>query len=61
MLFSKFHEHTSSLHNYAGSKQFIQNHENANIRNIGQGEEAMHRKYKGLKRGGGQVCNRSSD
>jgi hypothetical protein len=32
----------------------IQNHENANVRNIGQGE-AQHRKYKRLKLGGGHV------
>jgi hypothetical protein len=37
---------------YAGSKHVIQNHENANVRNIGQGE-AIHRKYKRLKFGGG--------
>jgi hypothetical protein len=28
----------SSRQNYAGSKQVIQNHENANVRSIGQGE-----------------------
>jgi hypothetical protein len=33
--------------------EVIQNHENANIRNIGQGE-AQHRKYKGLKLGSSQ-------
>jgi hypothetical protein len=38
----------------------IQNHENANVRNIGQGE-AWHRKYKRLKLGGGQAYDRSSD
>jgi hypothetical protein len=32
----------------------IQNHENANVRNIGQGE-VTHRKYNRLKRGGGQA------
>jgi hypothetical protein len=32
----------------------IQNHENANIRYIGQGEP-QHRKYKRLKLGGGHV------
>jgi hypothetical protein len=32
----------------------IQNHENANIRNIAQGE-ARHRKHKRLKLGGGQA------
>jgi hypothetical protein len=40
--------------------EVIQNHENANVRNIGQGE-ARHRKYKGLKLGGGQAYDRSSD
>jgi hypothetical protein len=32
--------------------EVIQNHETANVRNIGQGE-ARHRKYKRLKLGGG--------
>jgi hypothetical protein len=40
--------------------EVIQNHENANVRNIGQGEP-RHRKYKGLKLGGGQAYDRSSD
>jgi hypothetical protein len=40
--------------------EVIQNHENVNVRNIGQGE-AQHRKYKRLKVGGGQTYNRSSD
>jgi hypothetical protein len=35
----------------------IQNHENANVCNIGQGE-ARHRKYKRLKLGGGQAYYR---
>jgi hypothetical protein len=34
--------------------QVIQNHENVNVRNIGQGD-ARHRKYKRLKLGGGQA------
>jgi hypothetical protein len=38
----------------------IQNHDNENVRNIGQGE-ARHRKYKRLKLGGGQAYNHSSD
>jgi hypothetical protein len=38
----------------------IQNHENVNVRNIGQGE-ARHRKYKRLKLGGGQAYDRSND
>jgi hypothetical protein len=40
--------------------EVIQNHENANFRNIGQGE-ARHRKYKRLKLGGGEAYDRSSD
>jgi hypothetical protein len=40
--------------------EFIQNHHNPNVRNIGQGE-AQHRKYKRLKLGGGQAYDRSSD
>jgi hypothetical protein len=40
--------------------EVIQNHENANIRNIGQ-EEPRQRKYKRLKFGGGQAYDRSSD
>jgi hypothetical protein len=38
----------------------IQNNENANVRNIEQGE-ARQRKYKRLKLGGGQEYDRSSD
>jgi hypothetical protein len=37
-----------------------QNHENANVRNIGRGEP-RHGKYKRLKFGGGQAYDRSSD
>jgi hypothetical protein len=40
--------------------EVILNHENANVRNIGQGE-ARHRKYKRIKLGGGQAYDRSSD
>jgi hypothetical protein len=40
--------------------EVIQNQENANVRNIGQGEP-RHRKYKRLKLGGGQAYDRSSD
>jgi hypothetical protein len=40
--------------------EVIQNHENANVRNIGEGE-ARHRKHKRLKLGGGQAYNRLSD
>jgi hypothetical protein len=38
----------------------IQNHENANLRNMGQGE-ARHREYGRLKVGGGQAYRRSND
>jgi hypothetical protein len=38
--------------------EVIQNHDNENGRNIGQGE-ARHRKYKRLKLGGGHVYDRS--
>jgi hypothetical protein len=37
----------------------IQNHDNVNVRYIGQGE-ARHRNYKRLKLGGGHVYERSS-
>jgi methionine synthase II (cobalamin-independent) len=40
--------------------EVIQNHENVNVRNIGQGE-AWHRKYKSLKLGGSQAYDRSND
>jgi hypothetical protein len=40
--------------------EVLKNHENANVRNIGQGEP-RHRKYKPLKLGGGQAYDRSSD
>jgi hypothetical protein len=40
--------------------EVIQNHDNENDRNIGQGE-ARHRNYKRLKFGGGQAYDRSSD
>jgi hypothetical protein len=39
--------------------EVILNHDNENVRNIGQGE-ARHRKYKRLKLGGGQANDRSS-
>jgi hypothetical protein len=38
----------------------IQNHENENVRSIGQGEH-RHRKYKRLKLGGGQAYYHSRD
>jgi hypothetical protein len=40
--------------------EVTQNHENSDVRNTGQGE-TVHRKYKWLKRGGGQAYDRSSD
>jgi hypothetical protein len=40
--------------------ELIQNYENANIRNIGQGKP-QHKKYKRLKLGGGQEYDCSSD
>jgi hypothetical protein len=40
--------------------EVVQNHENENVRYIGQGE-ARHRKYKRLKLGGGHVYDCSSD
>jgi hypothetical protein len=40
--------------------EVIQNHENENVRKIGQGEP-RHRKYKRLKLGGGQAYYRSSE
>jgi hypothetical protein len=39
--------------------EVIRNHENSNVRHIGQGE-ARHRKHKRLKLGGGQAYDRSS-
>jgi hypothetical protein len=39
--------------------EVIQNHENENVRYIGQGE-TPHRKHKRLKLGGGHVYDRSS-
>jgi hypothetical protein len=40
--------------------EIVQNHDNENVRNIGQGE-ARHGTYKRLKLGGGQAYIRSSD
>jgi hypothetical protein len=40
--------------------EVIQNHENTNVRNIGQGEPRR-KNYKRLKLGGGQAYDRSSD
>jgi hypothetical protein len=44
---------------YRQQAEVIQNHENENVRYIGQGE-ARHRKYKRLKHGGGNVYDCSS-
>jgi hypothetical protein len=40
--------------------EVIQNHENANGRNVGKGE-TRHRQYKSLELRGGQAYDRSSD
>jgi hypothetical protein len=40
--------------------EVVQNHENANVRNFGQGEP-RHKKYKDLKLGGIKAYDRSSD
>jgi hypothetical protein len=45
---------------YRQQAEVIQNHENANVRNIGQSKPRL-RKYKWLKLGGGQACDRSSE
>jgi hypothetical protein len=44
---------------YRQLAEVIQNHDNENVRNIGQGE-AHRRKYKKLKLGGSQAYDRSS-
>jgi hypothetical protein len=47
------------IKNGAGNKaEVIQNHENKNVRSIGQGE-ARHDKYMRRKLGGGQAYGRS--
>jgi hypothetical protein len=45
---------------YRQQAQVIENHENAHVCNIGQGE-ARYRKYKRRKFGGGQAYDRLSD
>jgi hypothetical protein len=45
---------------YRERAKIILNHENSNVRGIGQGE-AMHKKYKRLKLGGGQAYDRLGD
>jgi len=52
---SKFHAYVSLLRRQQA--EVIQNRENANVHNIGQGE-AMHRMYKGLELGGSQAYYR---
>jgi hypothetical protein len=47
------------IKSYRQQAEVIQNHENENVRYIGQGE-ARHRKYKRLKLGGGHVYDCSS-
>jgi hypothetical protein len=42
---------------YRQQAEVIQNHENENVRNIGQGD-ARHKKYKRLKIGSGQASIR---
>jgi hypothetical protein len=44
---------------YRQQAEVVQNHENANVRNIGQGEP-LHTKYKRLKLGGGQAYDHSN-
>jgi hypothetical protein len=63
---AQVYEKYSSSFPYFGSycscyepAEVIQNHENENVRYIGQ-DEARHRKYKRLKLGGGHVYDRSS-
>jgi len=41
--------------------KIIQNHENVNVSNIGQGEAYKKKKYKRLNLGGSQAYDRSSD
>jgi hypothetical protein len=54
------------VYNYTTTKlcrqqaEVIQNHDNENVCNNGEGE-ARRRKYKRLKLGGGQVYDRSND
>jgi hypothetical protein len=68
--FSKVHTGLRFAHGFQTSVHYvaklcrqqaevIQNHENANVHNIGQGK-ARHRKYKRLKLDGGQAYDRSS-
>jgi hypothetical protein len=45
---------------YAGKSEVIENYLNSNVRGISI-REAMHRKYKKLKLGGGQVYDGSGD
>jgi hypothetical protein len=52
------HDHIPKL--CTQQAQAIQNHENANVRDIGNGE-ARHRIYMRLTLGGGQAYDRSRD
>jgi hypothetical protein len=45
---------------YRQQAEVVQNHDNENVHNIGQGE-AQHRKYKRLKLGGCQAYDHSGD
>jgi hypothetical protein len=54
------HPHTWNWDIKGGRQvEVIQNHENPNVRAIGQGEP-RHRKYKMLKLGGGQAYDHST-
>jgi hypothetical protein len=65
MLLSSFRNFRIYIYDYITKlcrqqAEVIQNHENVNVRNIGQGEP-RHRKYKRLKLRGDQAYDRSSD
>jgi hypothetical protein len=49
--------HVAFQISYRKQAEIIHNHENGNVRNIGQ-DETPHRKYKRLKLGGGHLNNR---
>jgi hypothetical protein len=54
------YDYTSITKLYRLQAEVIQNHDNENFRNIGQGE-ALHRKDKKFKLDGGQEYDRSGD
>jgi hypothetical protein len=56
---SKLRTYRILLEHCGQQAEFIQNHEQLNVRNTGQ-SEAQHRKYKSLKYGGGKAYDRSS-